>query len=104
MPVESVHVDEHYGPIIVCDQCTERIRRGDGNVYFQPGDGTRVHGPRFVHKGCSLVFEQSHEPVTGLWLTEELDVWLVHLLENTGYNAASAKEHKDVIEVVQESL
>jgi hypothetical protein len=101
VPIEQEHVDGRYGPIIVCDHCHERIRNKDGNVYWRHDDQhpAALDGPYFLHKRCSVSWE--HERTSEeMWLTAELEVWLIWALENAGYNVEKAKGLSDVTSAI----
>jgi len=60
-------------PVVVCDQCGERIRDArNGNVEWRDVDPAKLH---YAHKSCSYAFERSRG---GQWLALELDH--VHVL------------------------
>jgi len=70
-------IDNEYCPVVICDQCGERIV-GTGNYEWQPdGDGTIY----FTHKQCCKIFEVQHGGRIG-WYTAEIMDLLVYLRVN----------------------
>ncbi|GFN22167.1 hypothetical protein [Thermanaeromonas sp. C210] len=72
-------------PLMTCDFCGEVIEE-HGNATWPWDEPGRVY---FTHKHCQRAFER---PRPGVWLAEELDVFISHLVANSKL----ANAHKGV--------
>ena len=69
-------------PRIFCHQCEQRIRKAtEGNAYWLLSKQGNKVPPLFAHKECSYTLERTKP---GVWLADELDVYLVNLSNGLG--------------------
>lgn len=96
--IEFRRVNGRDCPFVFCDSCGKRITK-QGNVLYHDQDG-RLDGPIFVHKGICDLRATDYPAKSPGWLWEELDVWLVHLVANSGVDMKKAAGRAKLLEEI----
>jgi hypothetical protein len=82
------------GPVVVCDQCGERIKdASDGNYQWTEEDPGRGY---FTHKRCCRAFERERED-RGFWLACDLSAFWVYLGDNLQIDKGKARRVADLL-------
>ena len=99
MAIEMQEQSGRFGPILVCDECGERIATvSDGIVmWFAPSPSERIKCYHLHRRKCQFLAEQKLRG-TQVTMTAELDVHLFFLLHNTHYDAKKAQESAELVE------
>ena len=87
--ISIVSKDRGDCPVVICDHCGKPIQDArDGNAEWAMG--LYPLPVRFTHKRCCHPFESLHGG-GGQWLTADLDVWLVYLLNGLRFDRKTAE-------------
>jgi hypothetical protein len=83
--------NRHHAPRVLCDHCGAMIAdAARANVLWPlDADGGDRGGIFFIHKACTWDYERAHAPT--LFGADELDVWLVYLARNCGWDRQPAE-------------
>jgi len=104
MPIQIQIDGQRSGPVAICDHCGQRITHtNDGNALWletsDPQRGRRTEGKIILtHKRCNSAFEQAHRPgERQIWCSNDLDVFMIHLLANVPVDMPSAKQRASLL-------
>lgn len=81
MPLVLEKIEGEFCPVVICDQCGERIEDArDGNYHWNPDEQPtmRVH---FTHKACCWAFDREQKP-NGITYADELADFTWYLRRN----------------------
>ncbi len=81
MPIKNIRKNGRYCPTVICDQCGGEIDDArQANACFAMRDNDDLY---FVHKKCQPQWDREQPDRFG---AEELQIWLVYLLNNLGFH------------------
>lgn len=90
MAIVYVDNEDVVAPIVVCDQCGERITEGMNGAVV----GSNGHEARFVHKGaCDTAFAAAHPEYGSGW--DELSDLPILLAWNIGLDLRDAQKRAE---------
>jgi hypothetical protein len=74
MPLQIELREGRAAPVVICDQCGDKIERaGEGNYHWLSGAPDERRPLYFLHELCVLHFQRDHQPGPGQrWTPVEL--------------------------------